>query len=61
MSCTEAGYGASVPERKSSAIDTMPFSAIALWRTCSVVRVLAHQAPPWHSTSAGNGPSPRGV
>src|SRR6201993_3071752 len=24
------------------------------------VRSLRHQAPPWHSTSAGNGPCPRG-
>src|SRR5580704_3419746 len=25
------------------------------------MRSLMHQAPPWHSTSAGNGPSPRGL
>ncbi len=60
MSCTDAGYGASSPERKSSAIDTMPWRAIASWRSFSVIRSLMHQAPPWHSTSAGNGPSPFG-
>src|ERR1700757_2085443 len=54
------GYGSSLPERKSSAIETMPFLAMASWRRHSVVRSLRHQAPPWHSTSAGNGPSPRG-
>src|SRR5205807_534044 len=51
MSCTEAGYGSSLPERKSSAIETMPFLAMASWRRRSVVRSLRHQAPPWHSTS----------
>src|SRR5215468_8852180 len=34
---------------------------MAWWRSRSVVRSLRHQAPPWHSTSAGNGPSPRGL
>ena len=48
------------PERKSSAIDTMPCAAMAWWRRRSDGRSLMHQAPPWHSTSAGNGPSPRG-
>src|SRR5215469_8026478 len=61
MSCTEAGYGSSLPERKSRAIETMPCDAMYSWRTCSVRRLLRHQAPPWHSTSAGNGPSPRGL
>ena len=34
---------------------------MASWRSFSVKRSLRHQAPPWHSTSAGNGPSPRGL
>jgi hypothetical protein len=49
-----------LPERKSSAIDTMPCDAMNSWRGRSVRRSLMHQAPPWHSTSAGNGPGPRG-
>src|SRR5205807_1765363 len=61
MSCTEAGYGASLPERKSREIDTKPACAMAWWRSFSVNRSCRHQAPPWHSTSAGNGPSPRGL
>src|SRR5271154_1580070 len=61
MSCMEAGYGSVLPDRKSSAMETMPWDAMYSWRKCSVVRSLLHQAPPWHSTSAGNGPSPRGV
>src|SRR5215208_2443993 len=61
MSATEAGYGSSLPERKSSAIDTMPCDAMASWRSRSVKRLLRHHAPPWHSTSVGNGPSPRGL
>src|ERR1700730_8647151 len=32
-----------------------------LWRSASVRRSLWHQAPPWHSTRAGNGPWPRGL
>ena len=39
----------------------MPCDAMAWWRSRSVMRSLRHQAPPWHSTSAGNGPSPRGL
>src|SRR6266567_7938012 len=61
MSCTEAGYAASLPERKSSEIETIPCAAMAWWRSFSVCRSCRHQAPPWHSTSAGNGPSPRGL
>src|ERR1051325_6993502 len=61
MSCTEDGYGSVLPERKSSAIDTMPCDAMYSWRSLSDRRSLRHQAPPWHSTSAGNGPAPRGV
>src|SRR5205814_9969224 len=41
--------------------DTMPCEAMYWWRSFSVRRSLAHQAPPWHSTSAGNGPAPRGL
>src|SRR5262249_29282459 len=61
MSCTEAGYGSVLPERKSSAIDTTPCEAMYSWRSFSVNRSLRHQAPPWHSTMAGNGPAPRGL
>ena len=39
----------------------MPCAAMAWWRSFSVNRSLRHQAPPWHSTSAGNGPSPFGL
>src|SRR5258707_14937690 len=39
----------------------MPWDAMYLWRSASVRRSLWHQAPPWHSTRAGNGPSPRGL
>ena len=48
MSCTEAGYGSSLPERKSSAIDTMLWVAMAWWRSRSVVRSLWHQAMATH-------------
>src|SRR5580692_11001465 len=61
MSCADAGYGSSLPERKSSAIETTPWDAMYLWRSASVRRSLWHQAPPWHSTTAGNGPCPRGL
>ena len=38
-----------------------PFPAMYWWRSFSVRRSLWHQAPPWHSTMAGNGPAPCGV
>ena len=33
MSCTDAGYGSSLPERKSSATETTPCDAMYSWRT----------------------------